>query len=212
MAWPVFRQLLTARHRDGLTIPVHPGGKRRSDPLIASVRERFGRLIHEVAKFGVVGGVGFIVTVAGFNLLHYNARLGSFTAYTIAIVAATAVTYVGNKFWTFRHRDGRGTTRDSVLFFVLNVIGMGIQYIPVGVTDHLLHLADQLSNNIALVIGVAFGTLFRFWSYRQWVWGSPAAAAAAAVAPAPAPAPAPAVLPARPSYADATATRQAGGR
>lgn len=142
--------------------------------MIASVRERFGHLIHEVAKFGVVGAVGFIVTVAGFNLLYYDAGLGSFTSDAIAVIVAAGITYVGNRFWTFRHRDGQGTTRDTVLFFALNGAGLIIQYVPIGVTDHLLHLTDRLSNNVALVIGVGFGTLFRFWSYRRWVWGTPA--------------------------------------
>ncbi len=149
--------------------------------MIAIIRERFGRLIQEMAKFGVVGAIGFAVTVAGFNVLFYDVRLGSFPADAIAVIVAAAVTYVGNRFWTFRHRRGQGTLRDGVLFFVFNGIGLGIQYLPIGVTDHLLHLRDPLSSNIALVVGVAFGTLFRFTAYRRWVWGS---AASPATAPA----------------------------
>lgn len=184
--------------------------------MIASVRERFGHLIHEVAKFGVVGAVGFAITALGYNLLFYDVqigslRLGSFTSYTISVLVATAVTFVGNRFWTFRHRDGRGTGRDSVLFFTLNGVGMGIQYVPLGVTVHLLGRTDRVSDNVALVIGVALGTLFRFWSYRRWVWATLSAEAAGsdgALRAGAAPAPAPAT-----TYADAApASGRAGQR
>ena len=159
--------------------------------MIASLRARFGHLFHEVAKFGVVGAAGFVVNVAGFDLIYYDVRIGSlrpgsFTAYTLSFIAASIVTYVGNRFWTFRHRDGRGTARDSAVFLVLNVAGMGIQYVPLGVTDHLLGRTDWLSSNVALVVGVAVATLFRFWSYRRWVWQTPAAEVAPAEQPVPA--------------------------
>jgi hypothetical protein len=44
------------------------------------------------------------------------------------------------------------------------------------ITYYLLSLTDKLSYNIALVIGIALGTLFRFWSYRRWVWVAPSSA------------------------------------
>lgn len=180
--------------------------------MIASLRERFGRLIHEAAKFGVVGAAGFAITAAGYNLLYYDVRigslrLGSFTSYLISVLVATAVTFVGNRFWTFRHRDGRGAGRDSALFFILNGLGMGVQYVPLGVTVHLLGRTDRVSDNVALVIGVAIATLFRFWSYRRWVWGTLSAAAAGGGAGQRA------AGPAAPAYAEAApATRQAGPR
>lgn len=159
--------------------------------MIASLRERFGRLIHEVAKFGVVGAAGFAVNLAGFDLIYYDVRFGStragsFTAYTLSFIAASVVTYLGNRFWAFRHRDGRGTARDSVLFLVLNLIGMGIQYVPLGVTDHLLGRKDWLSSNVAFVVGVGLAMFFRFWSYRRWVWSTPAPGVQQAEQPVPA--------------------------
>lgn len=162
-----------------LHTPGHRQGTRGSDPLTASLRERFGHLIHEAAKFGVVGAAGFVVNMAGFDLIYYDVRFGStrpgsFTAYTLSFIAASVVTYLGNRFWTFRHRGGRGTARDSMRFLVLNLAGMGIQYFPLGVTDHLLGRKDWLSANVALVVGVGLAMLFRFWSYRRWVWGTPA--------------------------------------
>ena len=138
------------------------------------VRGLFGRvehLIHELAKFGVVGAVGFVVTEAGFNLLHFTAGLGLFTSNVLATGAATVVTFLGNKYWTFRHRSGLGTGRETVIFFVLNGVGALIQYACVWIVQNGFGVTDKYLLNVAFLIGIGLATLFRFWSYRKWVWG-----------------------------------------
>jgi putative flippase GtrA len=144
--------------------------------------ERFRQLIHELAKFGVVGGIGFIVTEVGTNLLHFQASLGPLISNVIATVVGACVTFCGNRYWTFRHRDRRDIGREYVTFFVLNGIGLGIQLACLSFAYYVLGMTDKLSYNVALLIGIAFGTLFRFWSYRTWVWRAvhPAETAAAA--------------------------------
>ncbi len=143
--------------------------------------ERFRHLIHELAKFGVVGTIAFVITDGGTNLLHVQAQLGPLTSNTLATIAATAFSFVGNRWWTFRHRERTGMPRETVLFFVMNGVGLLIQLACIGFTYYALGFTDHLSYNIALIIGIGFGTLFRFWSYRKWVW----AASAATVRPPP---------------------------
>lgn len=144
--------------------------------------ERFAQLIHEVAKFGVVGLVAFIVTEAGTNLLHFQAGIGPLSSNAIATVVAACVSFGGNRYWTFRHRDRGGIGREYVIFFVLNAIGLLIQLACLSFTYYVLGLTDKLSYNVALFIGIVLGTLFRFWSYRVWVWRAVPPADAAEVA------------------------------
>lgn len=149
------------------------GDVREDDLQVTPVRrlyERFQQLIHEGAKFGVIGAVGFVVTDGGTNLLHFQAGLGPNTANVLATIVATFVTYAGNRYWTFRNREGSTMVREYVVFFVLNGIGLAIQLACISFTYYLLGLHDKLAYNIALIVGIALGTLFRFWSYRKWVW------------------------------------------
>ncbi len=138
--------------------------------LVSTLYQRFRLLIHEGFKFLVVGGIGFLVTLGGADVLHLGLGVGKYTSITIATVVATVVTFVGNRYWTFRHRQGAGTTRESVMFFVLNGVGLLIQYACIWIIQDLLNHQGALWYNIANLIGIVIGTLFRFWSYRKWVW------------------------------------------
>ncbi len=137
---------------------------------MSSVRrlyERFRHLIHEGSKFLVIGAIGTVITFVVANALH---GVGRYKAVTIATILATVFTFLGNRYWTFKHREGQGTTRDSIVFFVLNGIGLLIYYGCIGLTDLAGLGKSKLWYNIALVVGTGLGTLFRFWSYRKWVW------------------------------------------
>jgi putative flippase GtrA len=131
---------------------------------------RFRQLIHEGAKFLVVGAIGAILTFGVANALH---GMGKYAAITVATIVATIATYAGNRYWSFRHRQGQGTTRDSVIFFILNGVGLVIYYACIWLVQDAGGLKGKLWYNFALLLGTGLGTVFRFWSYRKWVWTLP---------------------------------------
>jgi putative flippase GtrA len=156
--------------------------------LVSTLYQRFRLLIHEGSKFLVIGGIGFAVTEVTFNLFRFSAGLGLFTSNALATIIATVVTFIGNRYWTFRHREGKGTSHETVMFFVLNGVGLLIQYGAVWVAQNVLGFPhnDKFSTNVALLLGIALATLFRFWSYRKWVWHvQPASPEAVGLAAAP---------------------------
>jgi putative flippase GtrA len=157
---------------------------------------RFRQVIHEIGRFGLVGLVGLVLTDGGANLLTYRVGLNSVAAAAIAIVAATAVTFAGNRYWTFRHRERCGAGRETLRFFALNAVGIAVSEACVGLTYPLGLGHDGLAYNVALNGGNALATLFRYWSYKRWVWpAAPAMPVSPAVSAARAP------RPARPGYA-----------
>jgi putative flippase GtrA len=140
--------------------------------LRAGIRERIGHLLHEVAKFGVVGAIAYVVDVGSFSLLrHHGLADKPITAKIVSTVLATAVAYLGNRFWTFRHRDRVGGAREYLMFFLLNVGGLGIAVGCLWVSHYVLGFTSLLADNIsANGVGLVLGTLFRFWAYRRWVF------------------------------------------
>jgi len=138
--------------------------------LVTATYKRFRQLIHEGAKFCVIGGIGAVVTLGGADILHNHLAVGKYTALTVSTLIATVVTFVGNRHWTFKHRSGKGTTHESVMFFVLNGVGLLIGYGCIWLVQTGFGLSGALWYDFANFLGLVFGTLFRFWSYRKWVW------------------------------------------
>lgn len=148
--------------------------------LARTLYERFRQLIHEFAKFGVIGVLGLIITNGVYDVLHNQSGVGPVTSTTIATIVATIVAYIGNRYWSFRHRTRTGILRETVVFFVLNGIGLLIQDAAVGFNYYALDMRhSRAAGFIALNVGIALATLFRFWSYRRFVWLSPSPEAGA---------------------------------
>ena len=137
---------------------------------------RLGHLVRELMKFGVVGGVAFVVDVGLFNLLRAHGPEGihgwAIAAKTVAVVAAIAVNWIGNRVWTFRSRTRRtDTAREAVEFFIASVAGSLVALACLGVSHYGLHLTSAFADNIsANVVGLVLGSLLRFVAYRQWVF------------------------------------------
>jgi len=138
--------------------------------LIRDLYARFRVLIHEVAKFGIVGGLAFVLTLVLVNAFHSGAGMGEIAATTLANVLATVFAFVGNKFWAFRHRKGSHWRRETILFFVFNGIGILITDGVVWLVHSGLGLTDNFSYNVANIIGIGLATLFRLYCYRRWVF------------------------------------------
>ncbi|MBA3234070.1 MAG: GtrA family protein [Propionibacteriales bacterium] len=138
--------------------------------------DRLRGLAHEVAKFGVIGGLGFVVDVGVFNLLRFAGDPGllehkPLSAKVISVAIATVVTYLGNRHWTWRERQRSGARREVSLFFLLNGIGMLIAVSCLAVSHYLLDLRSPLADNVsANGVGLVLGMIFRFWSYRTFVF------------------------------------------
>ncbi len=137
---------------------------------------RFEGLLQQIAKFGVVGLVALVVDVGLFNLLRFAGGEGPLydkplTAKIVSVIVATTVAYIGNRIWTFSDRGRTGVAREYLLFFVLNGIALGITLSVLWFSHYALGLTSPLADNIsANIIGLGLGTLFRFWSYRKWVF------------------------------------------
>lgn len=138
--------------------------------MITDLYGRFRQLIHEWGKFLVVGGAGAVVTIGGASALQ---SIGEYKAVTISTIVATIVTFVGNRHWTFSHREGQGAAHETIMFFILNGVGLLIYYVVIWLIKDVAGMHGSLWYLAELIVGTGLGTLFRFWSYRKWIWTLP---------------------------------------
>jgi putative flippase GtrA len=145
---------------------------------------RLARMRSEVTQFLVAGGLAYAVDVAVFNLCLYLG-VGPVLSKVISSIPATIVAYVGNRYWTYRHRERTGVGREYTMFFVFSAIAAGIQAGCVFVSNHLMGFTSTLADNISgNIVGMALGTLFRFWAFRTFVFKHKQPEATASAEPA----------------------------
>jgi putative flippase GtrA len=138
--------------------------------FVADLHRRFATLIAELTKFGLVGTLGLILDVGGANLLHGGFGLGPLLSKAISATVATVASYAGHRLWTFRHRANQGVVRGWVIFFGLNLVGLLVSLVVISITTNVLQLHGLAAYNVAQGVGVLLGMLFRYWSYRRWVF------------------------------------------
>jgi putative flippase GtrA len=144
-------------------------------PLANTLRTRIAGLVRELGKFGVVGGIAFTTDFVLYSVL-LSAGLETLTAKSASTVVATTIAFLGNRFWTWRDGEHTNMARQYTTFFVLNLIGLGIALACLAISHYGLGsiwpvLKSPIADLIAgMGLGTALGTMFRFWSYRRFVF------------------------------------------
>jgi putative flippase GtrA len=139
----------------------------------AGLYNRYRHLIPELLKFCVVGGIGAVIDLGGAAVLHGKFHVEGLEAKAISTIIATVLTYLGSRFWTFKHRENHALGREATLFIVLNVVGLAIAEAVIALVTYGLGLHSQLEYNAASVVGTGLATIFRYFAYRQWVFTAP---------------------------------------
>ncbi|GLZ11010.1 hypothetical protein Acsp04_12450 [Actinomadura sp. NBRC 104425] len=131
---------------------------------------RLYRFVRELLTFGFVGFIGTVIMIGGANLLRHLHGGGPIFSVVLPTALSTLVSYLANRFWTFRHRDSTGSGREVAIFFGLNGVGLLIQVACTGFTYYTLGLHGGVAYNAGLLVGLGLASAFRYWSYRKWVF------------------------------------------
>lgn len=139
--------------------------------LIARLRGAIDVLYREAIKFGVIGALAFVIDMGSFNLLRRTLLEDRPTAaVVISASLATVFAWVGNRSWTFRHRRNRPAHHEAALFAGTNGVALVIQAAAVAFSNYVLGFESLTADNVAKVVAIGLGTLFRFWAYRRFVF------------------------------------------
>lgn len=134
--------------------------------------QRLRTLAPEVVKFGIIGGLNVIVNWVAFNVLLLLPVFadGQLKAKVIATAIAVMSSYFMNRHWTYKDRDKSAAHREFMLFLGFNLAGMLIEVSAIAITKYVFGLTSWLAINVAFVFGLTLGTIFRFFTYRTWVF------------------------------------------
>lgn len=143
-----------------------PVRDRRAGPKVPPLSP----LTREVVRFAVVGGAGVAVNLLVFNLVRHAASVAVVRASIIATVVSIVFNYLGFRYFAYRDRDRSRCTRDIGLFLIFSAVGLVIENGVLALATYGFGWDSPLQSNVCKFAGIAVATLFRFWSYRSWVF------------------------------------------
>jgi dolichol-phosphate mannosyltransferase len=175
--------LLFKMHRQGARIkevPIKFGLRDRGDSKMESnnaidslrvvVKLRYNES-KSFFKFLIVGGVGFVVDSALFNIFRITLLDSKTSAIASGLVAMIA-TFLLNNYWSFGERKLDGVNK-KVTSFVVYIVS---SFIPIIVRSKLVGFSTEmfgdtaLISNAAFMIGIIFGLIWNFTVYSRIIW------------------------------------------
>ena len=128
------------------------------------------RLI-EILRFGIVGGLAWIMDVAVFNAFRWLSGGSVIWPKVIAVAVASCCSWVVNRGWTFKTRATNKPIQELVKFLIVNILGMVPPLLCLWVSHYLIGWTSALADNISgNIIGLALGTILRYFGYRYLVF------------------------------------------
>ncbi len=125
----------------------------------------------ELGRFAVTGLAAYATDVVVFNVLLLGTPTSSAWSKVVSSLAAIAVAFAGSRWYTWRERRSDNPGREYALFLLMSLVAAGLQLLCLVFSREVLELRSGLADNIsANVVGMAIATVFRFWSFRTFVF------------------------------------------
>lgn len=141
--------------------------------LMDRIRGLASMFWREVAKFGAVGGVAFVIDNGiTFYLMHGPMSDSEAKARFVGASIATVFSWIANRFWTFRHRRQANVAREFAMFVLINGIGIGISTGFTALAKYGFGVQDKNMLFLAGVVGILVATVVRFYAYRFFVFNN----------------------------------------
>lgn len=112
------------------------------------------QLIEQLMKFGVVGGIAFVIDYGLMIILAELFGMNYLASATISFIVSVTFNYFASMRYVFTHKEGMSKRREFIVFIVLSVLGLGINDLCMWLGTSLL-LVDYRITKIAATVVVS---------------------------------------------------------
>lgn len=135
------------------------------------LRSSWRILLKELAAFGLIGALAFVIDIGIFTWL---APGGALKAKAASTVVSTTFAYFGNRHLSFSHRARTGLGRETAYFFGINLVTLIGSELILALFVYPLHYPHGSKTVFLVNLGtIVLGTVFRFWAYKRFVFLHP---------------------------------------
>jgi putative flippase GtrA len=129
----------------------------------------------QLVRFGLVGGVGFVVNLVVYTLCVHVAGIDYHVAAVAAWLVAVVNNFVLNRHWTFDARGGRAGFQ-AVRFVAVSLVALGFSLLLLMLFVEVVSVAKVPAQALAVAGAMPLNFLGnKLWSFRAKNEGIPAA-------------------------------------
>jgi len=115
--------------------------------------QKMKKLIDQILKFGVVGGIAFVIDYSILYILTEFGGINPLISAAIAFTISVIFNYIASIKWVF-DVNKKQTKKEIIIFFGLSVIGLGINelIIYIGNNLNIHYMISKLASTFIVMI------------------------------------------------------------
>ena len=126
------------------------------------------KLIRQIIRFGIVGGLAFIIDYGVYALLTQVFSVYYILASVISFSLSVIFNYILSITWVFDVNKKQGV-KEFIVFIVLSVIGLLLNSLILYLSVELLHIHELIGKIIATIIVMIYNFITRKIFIEKWV-------------------------------------------
>lgn len=117
------------------------------------------KLINQILKFGVVGGIAFVIDYGILFLLAKVIGLNELISAAISFVISLTFNYFASTKWVFDAK--KQTPKEVIIFVLLSVVGLGINELLIYFGTTKMHIDVMIVKLFATVVVMVYNFITR---------------------------------------------------
>lgn len=117
------------------------------------------KLINQILKFGVVGGIAFVIDYGILFLLAKVIRLNELISAAISFIISLTFNYFLSTKWVFEAK--KQTPKEVIIFVLLSVVGLGINELLIYLGTKKLRIDVMIVKLFATAIVMVYNFITR---------------------------------------------------
>lgn len=123
--------------------------------------EKLKVLIAQILKFGLVGGIAFVIDYGLLIVLTEWAGVNYMISSAVSFSVSVIFNYLMSVFWVFDVKNDRGRGQSFIVFMVLSIIGLGLNQLLMWIGSDLLGIYYLLTKIGATAIVMVYNFITR---------------------------------------------------
>lgn len=123
-------------------------------------------VVLQIAKHSLVGAFATVIDLNIFETMAFLFSLNPLLSKGFSFFVATSIKFLGNKQWSFEKRGRDGIEKEIIKFFIVAIVGVGIDVSSFFYFTNILGSQFQLPEHIWIKLSVIFAALIAaVWNF-----------------------------------------------